>query len=53
MYLAPLNYDRFFRKVFKQNFIAQRFIEDFLDVKIESITHLEDKVRFTDDRKRG
>lgn len=41
MYLAPLNYDRFFRKVFSHTHIAKAFLEDFLDVKIEEITLLE------------
>jgi len=30
MYLAPLNYDRFFRKIFKDDAIAKAFLEDFL-----------------------
>lgn len=41
MYLAPLNYDRFFKKVFSHTHIAKAFLEDFLDVKIEEITLLE------------
>jgi hypothetical protein len=35
MYRAPLNYDRFFKKVFGNKKIAQRFLEDFLDIVME------------------
>ena len=48
MYLAPLNYDRFFKKVFKDLKIAKVFIEDFLEVEIESIEALDAAARFTD-----
>ena len=48
MFLAPLNYDRFFKKVFSNLFIAQRFLEDFLGVTIESIEFLERKHKVTD-----
>ena len=48
MYLAPLNYDRFFKKVFKEKHIAKQFLEDFLDVKIQSIEKLDEKHRVTD-----
>lgn len=41
MYLAPLNYDRFFRKVFSHLHIAKAFLEDFLDEEIEEIELLE------------
>ncbi len=41
MYLAPLNYDRFFKKVFSHTHIAKAFLEDFLGVEIEEITLLE------------
>lgn len=37
MYLAPLNADRFFKKVFSDNRISKRFLEDFLEIEIESI----------------
>ncbi len=37
MYLAPLNYDRFFKKVFSDIKIAKKFLEDFLGVDIEEI----------------
>ncbi len=47
-YLAPLNYDRFFRKIFKDEQIAKSFLEDFLNVKIESITKLDEISRLTD-----
>ena len=48
MYLAPLNYDRFFKKVFSDLSIAQAFLEDFLEVTITSIELLENTKRFTD-----
>ena len=35
MYLAPINYHRFFVKVFSDDRIAQKFLEDFLDVEIQ------------------
>lgn len=41
MYLAPLNYDRFFKKVFSHLHIAKAFLEDFLGVEIEEIEALE------------
>ena len=49
MYLAPLNYDRFFKKVFSDINIAKSFLEDFLDETITSIEQLGDKHRVTDD----
>jgi len=49
MYLAPLNYDRFFKKVFSDPDIAQKFLEDFLDTEIESLTILKEKHKITDD----
>ncbi len=49
MYLAPLNYDRFFKKVFSDTKIAKRFIEDFLDIVIEEIEAMPDKYKITDD----
>jgi len=48
MYLAPLNYDRFFKKVFSDLFIAQAFLEDFLQVSINSIELLDNTKRLTD-----
>jgi len=37
MFLAPLNYDRFFKKIFSDKRIAKRFLEDFFEVTIEEI----------------
>ena len=48
MFLAPLNYDRFFKKVFSDLTIAKAFLEDFLEVDITSIEYLESTQRFTD-----
>ena len=48
MYLAPLNYDRFFKKVFSHLETAKAFIEDFLGVNIESIEELNITKKFTD-----
>lgn len=47
-YLAPLNYDRFFKKIFKDPKIAKAFLEDFLDTKIDSIKKLDETHRVTD-----
>ncbi len=49
MYVAPLNYDRFFKRVFSDDNIARAFLQDFLDVKIEEITQLKEKHRITDE----
>ena len=49
MYIAPLNYDRFFKKVFSDLRIAQRFLEDFFDTPIEDITLLPSRHRLTDE----
>ena len=49
MYLAPLNYDRYFKKVFSDTSIAKCFLEDFLDVKIQSIEMLSINHKLTDD----
>ena len=49
MYLAPLNYDRFFKKVFSNLKIAKKFLEDFLGVHIEEIVLLDTKHKVTDD----
>ncbi len=40
-YLAPLTYDRFFKKVFSKLKIAKAFLEDFLDIEIQEIEKLE------------
>jgi len=49
MYLAPLNYDRYFKKVFSELSIAKRFLEDFFEIKIETIELLEIQHKITDD----
>ncbi len=49
MYLAPLNYDRYFKKAFSDLKIAKRFLEDFLDVEIQTIEKLELDRTLTDD----
>ena len=48
MYLAPLNYDRFFKKVFGQKKFAKAFLQDFLDIKIKEIEILQRKNFITD-----
>ena len=48
MFLAPLNYDRFFKKVFAEPRIARCFLEDFLDVKIDEIQPLPNYHKLTD-----
>ncbi|MBI4648129.1 MAG: hypothetical protein HY738_16465 [Bacteroidia bacterium] len=48
MYLAPLNYDRYFRKVFSDKRIAKRFLEDFFDVQIQEIELLQTYHKITD-----
>jgi hypothetical protein len=49
MYLAPLNYDRFFQRIFKDLAIAKRFFEDFLNVEITFFEPLPRKNKMTDD----
>ena len=49
MYLAPLNYDRYFKKVFSETRIAKRFLEDFFDVEISEMELLPTKHKITDD----
>ncbi len=49
MYLAPLNYDRFFKKVFKDKDISKAFLEDFLDINIVKLEILDKKKFITDD----
>ena len=49
MYLAPLNYDRFFHKVFSDLKITKKFLEDFFNIEIESIDFFKDKHSITDD----
>ena len=51
-YMASLNQDRFFKKVFENLKIAKAFLEDVLDVEIQEIEKLEkDKHYITDDAK--
>ncbi len=49
MFLAPLNYDQFFKKVFSDLEIAKAFLQDFLEVKITSIEVMPERYRLTDD----
>ena len=49
MYLAPLNYDRFFQRVFSDPRIAKLFLEALLGIKIESIELIQRKNKVTDD----
>jgi hypothetical protein len=49
MYLAPLNYQRFFEKVFSEERIARKFLEDFLEVEIQEFQPLKEKHRISDD----
>ncbi len=49
MYLAPLNYDRYFKKVFSDERIVKRFLEDFLEKPITMIERLPEKHQVTDD----
>jgi hypothetical protein len=49
MYVAPLNYDRFFKKVFSDVNIAKGFLEAFLNVIIEEIEPLGKEHRITDE----
>ena len=48
MYLSPLNYDRYFKKVFSDINIAKAFLMDFLDVEIETIEPLSSTHKLTD-----
>lgn len=49
MYLAPLNYDRFFKKVFSDTKIAKQFLEDFFEFEIEEITQLPNEHKLTNE----
>ena len=49
MYLAPLNYDRFFQRIFSDSVTAKRFFEDILDVTITDFQPLPRKNKMTDD----
>jgi len=48
MYLAPLNFDRYFKKVFSETRIAKRFLEDFFDITIDELEILPTKHKITD-----
>jgi hypothetical protein len=48
MYAAPLNFDRFFKKVFSDVNIAKKFLEDFFDIVIEEIKLIPVKHKLTD-----
>jgi hypothetical protein len=49
MYLAPLNYDRFFERIFKDPLTAQSFLEDVLNKSITELEVLPRKNKITDD----
>jgi hypothetical protein len=49
MFLAPLNYDKYFRKVFCNENISKRFLEDFLETGINEFEMLKGRHRITDD----
>jgi len=49
MFLAPLNYDKYFNKVFSNEKISKRFLEDFLETNIKEFEMLKGKHRVTDD----
>jgi hypothetical protein len=49
MYLAPLNVDWFFKKVFSDKRIAKSFLQDLLRVKITEITLLATDYKLSDD----
>ncbi len=49
MYLAPLNYDKYFSKVFSNEGISKRFLEDFLEADINEFEMLKGRHRVTDD----
>ncbi|NJL76653.1 MAG: hypothetical protein HC892_18180 [Saprospiraceae bacterium] len=48
MYLAPLNYDRYFKKVFSEPKISKRFLEDFFDIQITEIELMSTRHKLTD-----
>ena len=49
MFLAPLNYDKYFNKVFSNEGISKRFLEDFLETDINEFEMLKGRHRVTDD----
>ena len=48
-WLAPLNYDRFFNKVFSNLSIVKDFLQDFFDIEIQNLRSIKKKQTFTDD----
>jgi hypothetical protein len=52
MFLAPLNYDKYFSKVFSNEEISKRFLEDFLEADIKKFEMLKGRHRVTDDAAR-
>ncbi len=48
MYLAPLNYDRYFKKIFGVAEIAKRFLEDALGVQITEFSLMPREHKITD-----
>jgi hypothetical protein len=48
MYLAPLNYDKYFNKVFSDEKISKKFLEDFLEADIKEFEMLKGRYRVTD-----
>jgi hypothetical protein len=49
MFVAPLNLDRFFKKVFSNKKIAKSFLEDLFNKKITELTYLGTDYKVTDD----
>ena len=49
MYLAPINYNRFFERIFKKPEIAKRFFEDMLNINITEIEPFPRKTKLTID----
>jgi hypothetical protein len=48
MFLAPLNYDKYFNKVFSDEKISKSFLEDFLETDIKEFEMLKGRHRVTD-----
>lgn len=48
MYVASLNLDLFFKKVFSNKKVAKKFLEDLLNVKITEIKFLSVENKLTD-----
>ena len=49
MYVAPLNLDLFFKKVFSSKLVAKKFLEDLLGIHITEIKLLSIENKLTDD----